>query len=197
MAEIIHTVAPDARIIPIRARSSERREYEQYLIAGLYYAADHGAVAVTSSMGPLTQSTQLDSAIAYAEAHGTVFVNVHPETIRVPGTKPRLCDSGECDSRILHTGIVSVPDYEVEPESNRDIYTWAYDLEAHYEDGWGYSNAPPTVAGVIALMKEVCPSLSPEEVRQIVRETTYDYDGFRCLDAEAAVKAAMAEIDSR
>lgn len=192
MAEIIHTIAPDAAIIPIKARSLSSKSYEEYLINGIYYAADHGAAAVTSSMGPLTQSPQLDSAVEYAERHGTIFINVHPETIKTPGQKARLCQSGECNSLIIHSGVVTVPDYPVKPESNRDIYTWPYDLKTVYEDGWGYSNAPPIVAGVIALMKEINPSLTTDDVRAIIKQTAFDYQGFGCLDAEAAVRAALA-----
>ena len=91
MAEIIHTIAPDAKIIPIKARGLNSKNYEDYLIKGIYYAADHGAIAVTSSMGPLKQSARLDSAVAYAEKHGMIFINVHPETIVVEGEKPRMC----------------------------------------------------------------------------------------------------------
>ena len=192
MAEIVHTIAPDAKIIPIMARDSKTMKYQDYLIDGIYYAADHGAVAVTSSMGPLRQSPSLDSAISYAEQHGTIFVNVHPETIVSEGEAARLCKTGECNSLILHPGVVSVPDHPVDPESNRDVYTWPYDLETTYEDGWGFSNAPPIVAGVIALMKEANPTLTTDQIRSTIRETAYQCEGFRCLDAEAAVKAAVA-----
>ncbi|MBN2226834.1 MAG: hypothetical protein JW763_05675, partial [candidate division Zixibacteria bacterium] len=153
MAEIVHAIAKDAKIIPIRARAQGNDDFAEYLIKGIYYAADHGATAVSSSMGEMVQSPALDSAIAYAEAHGMIFVDVHPELIMVDGQNPRSCQSGECNDLIIHAGIVSVPNYVVEPESNRDIYTWAYNLEPKYKDGWGYSNAPPVITGVIALMK--------------------------------------------
>ena len=191
MAQIVHTIAPKAQIIPIMARDLETHKYQEYLIDGIYYAADHGAAVVTSSMGPLNQTAKLDSAVAYAERHCTIFVNVHPETIRAEGHAARLCENGECNPLILHTGVVSVPDHPAQPEPNRDIYTWPYDLVTVYEDGWGYSNAPPIVAGVIALMKEANPSLTTGQIRSIVVKTAFESDGFRCLDAEAAVNAAL------
>lgn len=92
---------------------------------------------------------------------------------------------------IIHTGVVSVPAYTVEPEPNREINTWPYDLTANYEDGWGFSNAPPVVAGVIALMKSANPSLTTDQLRTIIEETAFEREGFRCLDAEAAVEAAL------
>jgi hypothetical protein len=69
---------------------------------------------------------------------------------------------------------------------------WPYDLDARYEDGWGFSNAPPTVAGVIALVLSANRSLPTGEVRRLLIETAGLRDGFRVLDAEAAVAAAVA-----
>ena len=86
--------------------------------------------------------------------------------------------------------MVSVPAHPADPRPSRDLYTWPYDLEAKYEDGWGYSNAPPVVAGVIALMKGANPALTPADVRRILRETAALKDGFPVLDAAAAVAAA-------
>ncbi len=103
-----------------------------------------------------------------------------------------MCGAGECYSRIVHAGVVSVPEHPVKPHPSRDIYTWPYDLDATYRDGWGFSNGPPIVAGVIALVKSANPRLSPAGVRQLLVRTAYDREGFRVLDAEAAVKAAMA-----
>jgi subtilisin family serine protease len=60
-----------------------------------------------------------------------------------------------------------------------------------FKDGWGYSNGPPIVAGVVALMKSVNPVLTPQEIRTFIVETAYMKDGFKVLDAEAAVKEAI------
>ncbi len=192
MAEIIHQVAPETKIIPINARSLKRRGYQEFLVRGIRYAADHGAVAVTSSMGPTLQTPELLAAIAYAERRGTLFVDVHPEVLSGEGEKRRACSVRECDPRILRAGIVSVPQHPVQPDAPRDVYTWPYDLESNYKDGWGYSNAPPTIGGVVALMKSVNPSLTPGTVKALLVETAAARDGFRAMDAEAAVRAAIA-----
>ncbi len=191
MAEIVHQIAPQAKIIPIRARPATDKErdaegryvYEKYLIQGIRFAADQGAVAVTSSMGPLTQSRELRDAIDYAEQKGTIFIDVHPE---------EKTDPNGIDKRIIHPGVVSVPGHRVRPESGRDIYVWPYQIKPIFRDGWGFSNGPPIVAGVIALMKSANPRLTSPEIRRIVVETADNQDGFRVLNAEAAVKRAIA-----
>lgn len=206
MAELVHKIAPDAKIIPIRARPScdkkdrtlcDKQAYEEYLIKGIRHAADQGAVAVTSSMGPLRQSAELRDAVRYAEERGTIFVDVHPEYVEVTEKGRVYCKQGQCDDRIIHTGLVSVPAYPVEVEPARDIFVWPYSPEPQYKDGWGYSNGPPTVAGVIALMKSANQALRPAEIREIIKETAADVEGFRVLDAEAAVKEALRRTGIR
>lgn len=184
MAEIVHQTAPDCKIIPIRARAFEakKRDYQPYLINGIRYAADHGAVVVTSSMGPLRMTKALRDALAYADSKGTLFINVHPIY---------KMKSDVTNSNILCTGVVSVPWHRAYREPGRDIYVWPYMLTHHLLDDWGYSVGPPIVAGVVALMKSANPSLTPSQIKEIIVKTTYIKHEFRVLDAEAAVKTAM------
>jgi len=204
MAEIVHRIAPEAKIIPIRARPSKKPEdnaktnrqaYEKYLIEGIRFAADQGAVAVTNSMGPVKHSEELKAAIDYAERKGTVFINVHPEYILFTKETYEVCAPDEIDRRIIHPGLVSVPKYPVDPEPGRDVYVWPYQINPEFKDGWGYSNGPPIVGGVVALMKSVNPDLSPKEIRRIIVETANNKEVFNVLDAEAAVKKAMSSKD--
>lgn len=193
MVEIVHRVAPEAGIMPIIGRSLKQSDYQAALVNGIRYAADHGAVAVTSSMGPATDSPQLREAVAYAEARGTLFVNVHPENVAADPKTFQPCGADACDRRIVHAGVVSVPEHPTKPNAARDVYTWPYDLDAKFEDGWGYSNAPPIVGGVIALVKSANPRLSPAEIRELLVQTAYPREGFAVLDVSAAVKAAVAK----
>jgi subtilisin family serine protease len=191
MVDIVHRVAPEARIIPIIGRRLRPSGYQDFLVQGIRYAADHGAVAVTSSMGPATDSRQFRDAIDFAEQRGTLFVDVHPENVADGDGKFRPCGAGQCDSRIVHAGVVSVPEHPLRPDPARDVFTWPYDLDAKFEDGWGFSNGPPIVGGVIALIKSANPRLSTQQIRTLLAQTAVARDGFRVLDAEAAVRAAM------
>ena len=85
MVSIVHRVAPEARIIPIIGRSLKQKSHQESLARGIRYAAEHGAVAVTSSMGPVRQTTELRDAIEFAEQHGTLFVDVHAEGVATAG----------------------------------------------------------------------------------------------------------------
>ena len=143
-------------------------------------------------MGPVNQTEELRAAIDYAKQHGTLFVDVHPENVGAKGEKFTPCRVGACDPRIVHPGIVAVPEHPAAPHPSRIVYTWPYDLDAKFQDGWGHSNAPPITAGVIALMKSANPRLTPAQLRQVLAETAYEREEFKVLDAEAAVRRAIA-----
>lgn len=192
MVETVHRVAPEARIIPIIGRSLKRRGFQEALVQGIRYAAEHGAVAVSSSMGTADQSDALRAAIDFAEARGTLFLNVHPENVNVGGEEFKPCGVGVCDARIVHAGIVSVPEHPTKPNPSRLVYTWPYDLDSKFEDGWGFSNGPPVVLGVVALVKSANPRVTPAQLRELLVRTAYEREGFKVLDAEAAVRAAIA-----
>jgi hypothetical protein len=191
MVDIVHAVAPEASIMPIIGRSL-KAGYSKALPAAIRYAADHGATVVTSSMGPVRDTPEFRDAVEYARARSCVFVNVHPEVVADETGRKRYCRRGECNEAVIHAGIVAVPAHPVKPDDARDVYVWPYDLDSVYRDGWGYSNAPPAVGGVIALMKGTNPSLSPATIKRLLIESGDMRDGFRVLDARKAVAAAAA-----
>jgi hypothetical protein len=190
MVDIVHQIAPDAKIIPIIGRSLKQASLQDSVPLGIRYAAEHGATVVTSSMGPVTQSQALRDAIDFAEPRGALFVNVHPENVAAEGEDFRPCRESECDPRIVRAGIVSVPEHPVKPDPSRLICTWPYSLNASYQDDWGFSTGPPIVGGTIALLKAANPALSPQQLRELLVQTADTREGFRVLNAEAAVKAA-------
>jgi hypothetical protein len=136
-------------------------------------------------MGPIRDSRMLREAIEYAEKKGTVFINVHP----VRGNWPWGAEA--VARKIISTGLASVTRHRAKPNKARDIYVWPYSLTPTWGDGWGYSDGPPIVAGVVALMKSANPALTPGEIKEILVQTGSMKIGFRVLDAEAAVKEAV------
>ena len=116
-----------------------------------------------------------------------------PEYKDFKNGKVVFCDSTELNPLIIHPGIVSVPahPYTKKAEMWRDFYTWPYDIDPVFRDGWGFSNGPPIVAGIVALMKSVNPKLSVEEIKNILIKTSEPENGFNVIDAEAAVKSAI------
>ena len=198
MVNLIHRVAPEAKIMPIRVvPDSYANEKEgvfarqKYIEEGIKYAADHGAVAVTTSTGLVMDTPELKEAIDYAESKGCIFVDDHPEGKGWNGEFGVYPPKDELNNKIIHPAPYPALDNPQLPDSLRDIYVWGYDVTNTFGNNWGYSNTPPIVGGVIALIKSANPALTPEQIRNIIYSTGMFINGYKVLNAEAAVKKAI------
>lgn len=95
-------VAPDARIMPVKALENGSGSYQQ-IAAGVRWSVDHGAKVVNLSLGSLpgTQAfsltglvTDLKDAVAYARAKGAVVVAAAGNEFQVPLCDPPAFESG-------------------------------------------------------------------------------------------------------
>lgn len=138
-------------------------------------------------MGPVKNSKELIEAVKYAESKGCIFVDVHPEYKGWGDGQTIDSNENELSKLIIHTGPFPSFKYPAKPDAKRDIYTWGYEINPHFRDGYGYSNSPPIVGGVIALMKSVNQNLTPSQIRNIIYNTAININGFKVLNAEVAV----------
>jgi len=71
---LVHLVAPNAKILPLKAFSSNGTGYLSNIIAALYYAVHHKANVVNMSFDLSSPSAGLSQAISYANKAGVVLV---------------------------------------------------------------------------------------------------------------------------
>jgi subtilisin family serine protease len=71
---LVHLVAPKAKILPLKAFSSNGTGYLSNIVAALYYAVQHNANIVNMSFDVSTPSQALSQAIGYANQHGVILV---------------------------------------------------------------------------------------------------------------------------
>ena len=71
---LIHLVAPRAKILPLKAFSSDGTGQLSNIIAALYYAVQHGANVVNMSFDLSASSPALKQAVVYANKAGVVLV---------------------------------------------------------------------------------------------------------------------------
>lgn len=74
IAGLITLVAPDCRILPVRAFSSDGVSNAFTVAAAIKYAADHGANVINLSFGSPKKSRIVQDAIKYARQRGAVLV---------------------------------------------------------------------------------------------------------------------------
>src|SRR6266478_2224990 len=71
---LVHLVAPKAKILPLKAFSSDGTGYLSNIVAALYYAVQHGANVVNMSFDLSASSPALKQAVVYANKAGVVLV---------------------------------------------------------------------------------------------------------------------------
>jgi subtilisin family serine protease len=157
VAGIIHLVAPNVRIIPLKAFNSEGWGTIANVIEAIGWAVTHGAQVINMSFSAAANSVELSQAIAEATSAGVICVasvanngadtTVYPSNIQpVIGVAATTND----DYRALFSNYG--PDVDVAAPGVAVISTYPHN---RYAVGWGTSFSTPYVTGTVALMRSV------------------------------------------
>ncbi len=171
------------------------------------YALDNGASVITLSLSA-AQSTALDMAFEEAAAQG-VFVNnasgnglFGPGAVSYPASHPDVVSVAGTDCNDNQFSVSNQGPENWIAAGGQDIAT--LDLGNAYLFTSGTSFASPQVAGAAALMLSLLPSLTPDEIKAVLRDTADDlgapgFDevfGWGRLDLfEALVAVANGDCD--
>jgi subtilisin family serine protease len=159
-AGIVHLVAPQAKIMPLKAFSSNGQAYASDILRAVYYAVNHGAKVLSMSFDFTSPSVELGKAINYATSRGVICVasagNSAQMTVVYPGGLPNVIDvasTGNTNSPSAFSNYGAPPVWLSAPgEAVVTTYPWG-----SYAAGWGTSFSAPFVSGTVALMASVSP----------------------------------------
>lgn len=164
------------KILPVKIMTREGTGSTSDLIAGIRWAADHGATVINMSVGgfPYTQGVQ--DAINYAWGKGVILVgaagnNNRDETF-YPASMANVVSvsATQVNDEFSHWSSygsavdVSAPGASVQT-TNCTVCTYAdHDTWGSHTYISGTSFATPNVAGVVALIQARYPSFTPQQV---------------------------------
>ena len=154
-AGIVHLVAPEARIMPLKAFTAAGTAYDSNILRAIYYAVNNGAKVMNMSFNYTSYSPELATAIKYASSRGVISVasagNNGEHTMVYPGGLPGVIDvasTSNLDVQSTFTNYGVPPVFMAAPgEGVVTTYPWGT-----YAAGWGTSFSTPFVAGTAALM---------------------------------------------
>jgi len=154
-AGIIHLVAPQAKIMPLKSFRSDGSAYNSDILRAIYYAVDHDAKVINMSFNYTTYSQELANAVNYATANGVICVaaagNSGLKTKVYPGALKNVIDvasTGDDDITSSFSNYGAPPVWLAAPgEGIMTTYPFGT-----YAAGWGTSFSAPMVSGTAALM---------------------------------------------
>lgn len=180
VAGLVHLVAPDARILPIRVLDDEGTGRTFALARGIRHALEQGADVINLSLG-LTQHTYLiqDEVLLAADQDVPIVAAAGNLAAEAPPYYPAM------DPQALSIAALDSSDVKA-PFSNWhrsvDLSAPGVGILAPYHDGGyaigeGTSFATPFVSGQVALILEAMPGLRLHRLQDLAMEGTIDiYD---------------------
>jgi subtilisin family serine protease len=154
-AGLIHLVAPTAKILPLKAFSSDGTGYLSNIIAALYYAQQHGANVVNMSFDLSVPSQALSNAVSKVNQSGVILVaaagnentsaRVYPASLN--GNVVGVASTTDYDARSSFSNYGTADVWLAAPGENI-ISTYP---GATYGSSSGTSFSSPIVAGTVAL----------------------------------------------
>ena len=220
-------IAPKANLTHVRALGKCSSGYRSDIIDSIYWAAGKSlenipvnpnpAKVINLSLGSQSSCGSYQSAIDYARSQGsTVVVSAGNNNESANNQAPANCNGVIVVAASDNTG-------DKASYSNFSMLGGAVDITAPgssiiapvnssslgpVSPGYGYksgtSMAAPQVAGIVALMLEKNPSLTPNEIEQVLKDTadqflagTTCYEqglicGYGLVNAESAIKKAIS-----
>jgi len=154
-AGIVHLVAPQAKIMPLKSFKADGTGYDSDILRAIYYAVKNGAKVLNMSFDYPNYSPELANAIKYANSNGVISVasagNDGQQVAVYPGALPAVIDvasTSNSDIQSVFTNYGAPPVWMAAPgEGVMTTYPWGT-----YAAGWGTSFSAPFVSGTAALM---------------------------------------------
>jgi subtilisin family serine protease len=154
-AGIIHLVAPQAQIMPLKAFKADGSGYDSDILRAIYYAVNHGAKVINMSFNYTTYSQELANAVNYANANGVICVaaagNSGVQATVYPAALKGVIDVASTSNNDTPSSFSNygAPPVWLSAPGEGVMTTYPFGT---YAAGWGTSFSTPMVSGTAALM---------------------------------------------
>ena len=191
-------VCSGCRLLPVRVFDDLGRGNEQYVADGIRWAADHGADIISLSLVLRGHSALVDAAVAYATARGILLIAAAGNDGTVAPVEPAALNNvvsvaalGDDDRLVSFSNHgpwvdLAAPSCVVVPLRNG----------GYEKSDCGTSYAAPMVAGIAGLALSYRPSLTANQLRDLLQSTAAP-DGLDVQDGRVDALALMKALGYR
>jgi subtilisin family serine protease len=210
-------VAPEAYLYGVKVLDQNGEGYWSDVIAGIQWATNNDMQIISMSLGGLSGSPSLESALETAYNAGIVIVaaagnwgnQFGPDNVDYPARYDSVIAVAATDSNNNRASFSSRgPDVEISAPGVNILSTYPGHA---YATGSGTSMATPHVTGVVALLLKTLPSSTydldsdntwdPAEVREVLKDTADDLGdpgrdilyGWGLIDANESVSTGLVD----
>jgi subtilisin family serine protease len=173
VAGIVHLMAPEARIMPLRVFARDGADTAR-IIRAIYYAVDHGARVINMSFSASVLSPELLRAVNYATRRGVVCVasagNQARATMAYPASLANVLGVASTDDRDHRSAFSNYGSNVAEVAAPGEGIVTTY-LDGAYAVGWGTSFSGAIVSGGAALLLDVSSSFDQYDVARLLSRT--------------------------
>ncbi len=171
---IVHLVAPQARIMPLKAFSASGTGNASDVLRAIYYGVNHGSKVLNMSFDFTVYSPELRRAVNYANLLGVICVasagNDGKQTVVYPAGLANVIDvasTANDDTRSSFSNYGAPPVWLAAPGEGI-MTTYPYNT---YAAGWGTSFSTPMVSGTAALMASGSLVCTESQVAQALKDS--------------------------
>jgi subtilisin family serine protease len=161
VAGLVHLVAPTAKLLPVKIFDAQGGSSVSLVLEGIYYAVNQGAKVINMSFSMSQTSQELQTAIAYANAHGVIVVaaagNSGENVMVYPAGYSQVEGVGSTDNQNVRSTFSNYGRVvEIAAPGEGVITTYPGNLWAA---AWGTSFSAPMVSGGAALLVQLNPQI--------------------------------------
>ena len=167
VAGVIHLVAPQATILPLKAFRADGTGYSSDVLRAIYYAVYNGAKVLNMSFSYTTPSRELQRTLDFAMSRGVAAIgsagNTGQHVAAYPAALPNVIGVASTNDSDVISGFSNY---------GADLFLLAAPGEAiistyplgTYGAAWGTSFSAPFAAGTAALLAQLAPSINQGQV---------------------------------
>jgi subtilisin family serine protease len=195
-AGIVHLVAPNASLMPLKAFNANGTGYASDVLRAIYYAVSHGAKVISMSFDFTSSSQELATAINYATMRGVICVASAGNDGKIatvyPASLPNVIDVASTSNNNMPSAFSNygAPPVWLSAPGEAVMTTYPFNT---YAVGWGTSFSAPLVSGTVALMADQNSLLLTKQqaakALSHAQQMPYSQYGYGVLDTYQAVKA--------